>query len=144
MTIGKKQLIVLIVIYLLMIFLVACSTSDDKRSVGLQPVGGDNLVSVKISVVNRPCPSTIIDFEIIEATNVKLDVLTATGYVVRVLIDDRVEAGIMNIEWDHTNESGIEVEAGIYLLRLKAGSYEAVKVLPYCATEEDCAELHDE
>lgn len=50
----------------------------------------------------------------------RLTVHNITGQRLRTLIDDDLEAGAGTVTWDGTDESGIRLATGIYLLRLVA------------------------
>ncbi len=67
-------------------------------------------------------PITEISFGLPDAADVKLDIYNLMGQKVATLIDDRREAGHHVVQWD-----GSQVASGIYLYRLKAGSFTETK-----------------
>ena len=125
-------------------FLIGCSTTDENSPIGYQTSGAEDRFNLKISIDATPCPLTTIAFDLPTASFVDLDILNATGYIVRNLYHDNAEAGSYGIEWDATNDDGKAVETGIYLIRLRAGQFEQTKVTSLCLTLEDCEEMHGE
>ncbi len=72
-------------------------------------------------------PTTTITFELPEATPVNLIVYDATGRQIATLIDSELAAGRYEAHWNAQTDTGAHVASGIYLYRLRAGSFEAVK-----------------
>ena len=72
-------------------------------------------------------PSTDIRYQLPEAGRVRLVIYDLLGRTVRVLADDRREAGYHLISWDGRDETGRPVGSGIYLLRLEAGGLAQVR-----------------
>ncbi len=71
-------------------------------------------------------PTTSIRFDLPEPTQVRLDVYDMMGRRVTTLIDGQYAAGKHEATWDARADSGSPVASGIYLYRLRAGSFEAV------------------
>ena len=63
-------------------------------------------------------PSTIIKYELPKSSGVRLSVLDMLGREVRVLVDERVEAGYHEVRFDASN-----LASGVYLYRLQAGDF---------------------
>ena len=70
-------------------------------------------------------PSTRLSFTLPIGTYVTLKVYNLLGNEVATLVDGRVSAGTHNVTWDVSQESGIP--SGVYIYRLVAGSFSAVK-----------------
>ncbi len=67
-------------------------------------------------------PSTIINFSIPEASNVKLIIFDALGREVETLIDNKMGAGNYNADWNASSFS-----AGIYFYRITANNFVQTK-----------------
>lgn len=63
-------------------------------------------------------PSTNISFTLPSALEVRLEIYDILGRRVRVLADQRFEAGEHTIIWDGANQSGAEAPSGVYFYRL--------------------------
>jgi hypothetical protein len=66
-------------------------------------------------------PSTVIQYELVEALPVRLVIHDLTGRRVRVLVDGERGAGRHNEAWNGKDAEGREVASGTYLYRLEAG-----------------------
>ncbi|MFA6232721.1 MAG: FlgD immunoglobulin-like domain containing protein [Bacteroidota bacterium] len=72
-------------------------------------------------------PSTTIRFHLPEASQVRLEIYNSIGTRVRVLADERMDAGRYSSLWNGRDDAGRLVESGTYFSRLSAGSFSAVK-----------------
>jgi flagellar hook assembly protein FlgD len=72
-------------------------------------------------------PVTFIEYELPEAAHVTIDVFNLAGRLVRTVVDETQEPGYKTVAWDGTNASGQKVASGVYLYRMKAGSYVSQK-----------------
>lgn len=72
-------------------------------------------------------PTTTIRFDLPEATKVTLKVYNILGQHVRTLVDGEKPAGFQSVIWDGRNSVGQRAASGIYIYRLEAGSFKAVK-----------------
>jgi hypothetical protein len=68
-------------------------------------------------------PSTVIAFGIEEPARVSLRIYDAAGRIVRVLLDERREAGRHEAIWDGRDEGGMPVGSGVYFYRFEAGAF---------------------
>ncbi len=83
---------------------------------------------------NRPNPfsySTTIDFEITETKTVNMEIFDFSGKFVKTLVDGRYLQGKYSVTWDGTNESGMQVVAGIYFYVLRADNRQVSKKMIY-------------
>ena len=64
---------------------------------------------------------------IVRAAGVTLKVYDALGRLVRVLVDEPMDAGRYCTRWDGRNEHGQRVASGVYLYRMEAAGFEATK-----------------
>ena len=64
-------------------------------------------------------PSTIIEYQLPRQSEVSLSVFNMMGQKVRTLMEGVQPAGLYQVTWDGTNETGNPVSAGIYIYRIK-------------------------
>ncbi len=82
----------------------------------------DNLpahVLLKGNYPNPFNPSTRIAFDLPRPMNVRLSVYDIRGHLVKMLVDENLEAGNQEINWDGRDSRGGHVSSGIYLYRLE-------------------------
>ncbi|MEZ4700752.1 MAG: FG-GAP-like repeat-containing protein [Rhodothermales bacterium] len=72
-------------------------------------------------------PTTTIRFALPEAAPVRLEVYDAMGRRIATLLDSSLEAGRHEAMWDGRTDAGVTVASGVYLYRIDAGSFSAVK-----------------
>jgi len=89
--------------------------------------GGNKLTQNGIELdQNQPNPfnsSTRINYSIPERTNVSLKVYNVRGELVRTLQNGQQQAGKYSVEWNGLNNTGNEVNSGIYFYRLQAEDF---------------------
>lgn len=68
-------------------------------------------------------PSTTISFSLCERKRASLAVYDVAGRLVRVLIDDVVDAGPRDVTWNGKDNAGRGVASGVYFYRLEAGEF---------------------
>jgi hypothetical protein len=71
-------------------------------------------------------PSTTISFALPDAANWHLTIYNVNGGVVREF-DGQSEAGMKDVVWDGTNETGTVAASGVYFYRLQAGNFSQTK-----------------
>lgn len=72
-------------------------------------------------------PLTNIRFSVPKEEHVKLEVYDMTGSLVKTILDEAVRPGNKEVVWDGSNTSGAKVASGVYLYRIQASSFSAVK-----------------
>jgi len=75
---------------------------------------------------NHPNPfvgATTIRFDLPVDADVRLDIFDAQGRRIRTLANGRFPAGFQSLVWDHRAEGGFQVGAGVYLYRLRTGTF---------------------
>jgi hypothetical protein len=72
-------------------------------------------------------PTTIITYDLPEATRVELVIYDVLGQHVATMKNARQEAGSYQVRWNGTNDSGAPVSTGLYFYRLNAGTNSATK-----------------
>ena len=70
-------------------------------------------------------PSTVIGYQLSEAGLVRLAISNLLGQEVRVLVNERRDAGSFSATWDGTDALGRRVASGVYLYRIQAGEFSA-------------------
>lgn len=68
-------------------------------------------------------PSTAISYSLQSRSKVSIQVFDITGRLVRTLVDCEQNAGNYNMSWNGTDTGGKKAASGIYMLRMKAGSF---------------------
>jgi len=86
----------------------------------------DNVVSpsvfrLKQNYPNPFNPSTLIDFEVFESSNVSLNVYDLSGRLVKNLLSGNLNRGAYTIEWIGKNTTGISLAARVYFYSLSSG-----------------------
>ena len=66
-------------------------------------------------------PKTTIRYQLPEEGLVKLEIYSASGQLVRTLIDERRSAGRYAVQWDALDDNGRLQASGLYFYRLQAG-----------------------
>jgi hypothetical protein len=72
-------------------------------------------------------PKTMIRFALPKDSWVKLEVYNILGQKVKTLVDEKLTAGVKQVEWDGKDSKGLEVASGIYFYRIKADDFSNVK-----------------
>jgi hypothetical protein len=68
-------------------------------------------------------PGTRIRWYLPSASRVRIVIFDVTGRPVRLLVDEKFEAGINSTDWDGTRDSGDTAASGVYFYRIEAGSF---------------------
>ncbi len=68
-------------------------------------------------------PTTIIQYALPKASQVKIEIYNILGQRVRILVDEQQTPGYKVIDWDGKDDAGIEVSSGVYFYRIEAGSF---------------------
>lgn len=66
-------------------------------------------------------PSTKITFELLEDSDVVIDIYDIAGRLIRQLIDEPMKIGTNSITWDGKDDEGNPASGGVYIYNLKAG-----------------------
>ena len=72
-------------------------------------------------------PETTITYDVAKDGNVRVCVYALTGQHIRTLVDGEHSAGRYSMTWDGTDDTGQAVATGVYLCRMEAGDYSAVR-----------------
>lgn len=72
-------------------------------------------------------PSTTIQFQVPNASDVTVIVYDMLGQEVRSLFAGQVQAGKYSVVWDGMNNAGLKMSSGSYIYRMTAGDFVEVK-----------------
>lgn len=81
---------------------------------------------------NYPNPfnaSTVIPYDLPQATDVRLEIFNLMGQRVRLLVFEHQGAGYRKVVWDGKDDKGMDVSSGIYFYRLETDNYSDSKKL---------------
>ncbi len=77
-------------------------------------------------------PTTDIEYQLKENSNVSLTIYNILGQRIKVLINNLAQgAGRYTVTWDGTNSAGEKVASGIYIYRIIANKFNAVKKMVF-------------
>ncbi len=72
-------------------------------------------------------PDTNIEFQLPEASHVSIKIFNTLGQEIRTLLNAPYQAGYHSVGWNGTDRNRNQVASGVYLYRIKAGDFTAVK-----------------
>jgi len=73
-------------------------------------------------------PETIIEYTLINPTNVQLNIYNSNGIHIRTLVNSKKSAGLHKVIWNGKNQRDYDVSSGIYYYKLMtAGGFQQVK-----------------
>lgn len=72
-------------------------------------------------------PTTTIRYALKRRGDVRLEIFSLLGQRVRTLVHQAQSAGVYSVVWDGTDEAERPVASGVYIVRLDAGEFVAVK-----------------
>lgn len=72
-------------------------------------------------------PKTIIRFALPKDSWVKMEIYNILGQKVKTLIDEKLTAGLKEVEWDGKDDKGFESASGIYFYKIKADEFSDIK-----------------
>jgi mono/diheme cytochrome c family protein len=97
---------------------------DDVNSVGSRV---PEAYALSQNYPNPFNPSTRIAFDLPASQSVKLEIFDILGNLVKTLVDGQVSAGSHQVVWNGVDRNGASVATGMYIYRLSAGSFTAVR-----------------
>jgi hypothetical protein len=74
-------------------------------------------------------PTTTFEYSVPEAARVTIEVWDVSGRLVQTLVDAEMEAGRYEVRWDGRSNAGAPVASGLYMYRMKAGSFIRAKTM---------------
>jgi hypothetical protein len=76
-------------------------------------------------------PSTSIDYDVENGGQVELAIYDLTGKQIRTLVSDFQSVGRKVVQWNGTNDVGIEVSSGIYFYQIQVNGYSEMKKMMF-------------
>lgn len=73
-------------------------------------------------------PAPQVTFSIPVDEHIKLTLNNATGYEIKVLVDQFLQAGTHSVDFEFTNNDGKPLKTGIYFFELIAGELSQLQV----------------
>ncbi len=98
--------------------------SYHENTTGDISIGIESVVDPITVVKAGPNPfssNTNISFDLMETSDVRLEVYAANGQLVRVLLDGQLAGGTHQVNWDGADMNGTSLSNGQYICRLTAG-----------------------
>lgn len=98
--------------------------------VGIDDVAQTPLPSKFALAQNYPNPfnpDTKIEYQLPEASYIRLDIFNILGQKVKTLVDEYKEAGYYQTRWNGFNESGRTVPSGVYFYNMNAEKFSQTK-----------------
>ncbi|MCL1827517.1 MAG: T9SS type A sorting domain-containing protein [Candidatus Cloacimonetes bacterium] len=74
-------------------------------------------------------PSTTIKYSLKTAGSVSLDIYNIKGQKVKTLVEEFQNAGLHNVSWNGSDNSGKPISSGVYFYQLKTEDFSSVKKL---------------
>ena len=66
-------------------------------------------------------------YELPVGAQVKLEIYNILGQRIRTLVDKDQAIGLHRIQWDGKDDRGLKASSGVYIYRLKAGTFNESK-----------------
>lgn len=74
-------------------------------------------------------PQTRIDYQVSQTTKVNISVYNILGKLVTTLVDEVKSPGQYSINWNSTDNNGLQVSSGIYMAKMIGNNYSATRKL---------------
>ena len=107
-------------------------TLPAREQTAIEESGGEALPTDFALAQNYPNPfnpSTAIAYQVGTAAHVELTIYNLAGQKIRTLVDSRLDAARYAARWDGRDQAGANVASGVYLYRMRAGSFEEIRRL---------------
>lgn len=72
-------------------------------------------------------PATYINYQLPTNAHVTISIFNTTGQEIKTLVSKEMNAGYHTTVWDGTNNAGEKVSSGLYLYKIKTGSFTDIK-----------------
>jgi predicted peptidase len=76
-------------------------------------------------------PSTTICYSLEESSVIKLKIFNQMGQLIKVLVDEKMEAGDYTAFWDGTDHHGNPVTNGVYFYEIETNTYKSTKKMVF-------------
>jgi len=98
-------------------------TASEVTTVENDKFVGETGFSLSLNYPNPFNPSTIISYQLPESDKVELTVFNISGQHITTLVNKEQTSGNYRVQWDGRDDKGVIVSSGVYIYRLKAGSF---------------------
>jgi hypothetical protein len=68
-------------------------------------------------------PTTTVQYQVPYPSHVELDVYNLNGQKIKSLVNEEMNEGYHNVIWDATNDSGLPVSSGVYVLQMRSDTF---------------------
>ncbi len=72
-------------------------------------------------------PTTTIRYSLKQQSSVQVELFNVLGQRIRTLVHDQQPAGVYRVTWDGTDDAGVQVSSGMYIVRVRAREFTASK-----------------
>jgi len=100
---------------------------------GIEGVWSDSTTPKQSTLLqNYPNPfnsTTTIMFQLKEYDHTEVSVYSVTGQKIKTLFDDLARSHVMQLRWDGTNEQGLQVASGVYIIQLVTPTFTSSKTM---------------
>jgi uncharacterized protein (TIGR02145 family) len=96
-------------------------------SVSLKTDEHPQITEMRNAYPNPFNPKTYITYQLAEATNVKITVFDMLGRSINELNNGHQPAGSYHVYWNGTNETGIMVPSGCYIIRMETEAFKQIQ-----------------
>jgi hypothetical protein len=90
-------------------------------------VAADLLISNLQNSPNPFNPETTISFQLSKQAEVSVEIYNTKGQLVRTLLSGNLSKGKQTVAWNGKDNSGLSVGSGIYLYKVKSGTYTSTR-----------------
>jgi len=99
----------------------------DPAGAGEEPV--PLVTALKSNYPNPFNPSTTISFELNAENieNIEIEIFNLKGQKVKILVNEKLDAGTHHVIWNGKDENGKPVSSGVYFYQMKAGKFVSTK-----------------
>jgi hypothetical protein len=95
--------------------------SDTPPATGVSVLLDRDPATLDVAVAPNPFGSaTAVAFSMPHPGRARLEIVDVRGRIVRVLVDDEIDAGLQRVDWDGRDEAGRRLASGVYFARLTA------------------------
>lgn len=105
----------------------AITSQPTATAVEGEPNGVPRIFALHANYPNPFNPTTAIQYDLPKRSRVLLEVFDIQGRKIGTLLDEEQSAGYHTVEWGAETEPGSGVASGVYLLRMKAGTFVATQ-----------------
>ncbi len=76
-------------------------------------------------------PYTVIKFDVPVSANVSIKIFNPLGQIVKTLVDQQLAPGYHRVIWDGSDQDGILLSSGVYLVQMKTRDYQKIQKITF-------------